>query len=63
MYNIRIPYMSDELQISNNKKASRQNVSVLADVRGLTHIQNNLIQTNCQEFLNMSPFLLINVYL
>ena len=55
--------MSDELQISNNKKASRQNVSVLADVRGLTHIQNNLIQTNCQEFLNMSPFLLINVYL
>ena len=62
--NTRIPYMLDKLQISSNKKASRQIcISVLTDVRGLTHIQNNLIQTNFQEFLNISPFLLISVYL
>ena len=28
--------MLDKLQISSNKKASRQNVSVLTDVRGLS---------------------------
>ena len=56
--NTRIPYILDRLQISSNKKASRQiSISVLADVRSLTHLQNNLIQTNCQEFLFISPFL------
>ena len=55
--NTRIPHVLDKLQISSNKKASRQIcISALADVRGLTHPQNNLIQTNCQEFLFISPF-------
>ena len=53
--------MSDELQISSNKKASRQIcISVLSDVRGLTHLQNNLIQTNCQEFPVISLLFFIN---
>lgn len=56
--NTRIPHVLDKLQISSNKKASHQFcISVLSYVRGLTHLENNLIQTNCLEFLFISPFL------
>ena len=43
--------MSDELQISSNKKASRQNVSVLADVRGLSYLHNRPIPTTLSSII------------